>query len=119
MLPSEIEESVLQALDEGHEPTIESYAEFAAGHIDMGALTEALCLAIIGTDYSAWVSVMAVAAQNAPAMADALESIEAHIDRQRAAFIESRALKLSDEAEHNAQLLAELNAELNRGACGE
>lgn len=114
---TKIEQSLHEAIDAGDTDTLERYAEHAAE--SMNPLTEALCLAIIGTDYSAWVSVMAVAAQKAPALADALESIEKHINRQRAAFIESRALKLSDEAEHNAQLLAELNAELNRGACDE
>ena len=58
---------------------------------------------------------MAVASQKAPALADALESIEQHIDRNRAAFIESRASKLDDLSEHDKQCLAELQAELNRG----
>lgn len=114
---SEIETSVHEAIDSGDHDTLERYAEHVAE--SMNPLTEALCLAIIGMDFRAWASVIAVSAQKAPALADALESIERHIDRQRAAFIESRALKLSDEAEHNSQLLAELNAELNRGACDE
>lgn len=109
---ADIESSLHEAIDNGDPDTLEYYAE----HIveSMNPLAEALCLAIIGMDFRAWASVLAVAAQKSPALADALESIERHIDRQRAAFIESRANKLSDEAEHNAQMLAELNAELNR-----
>lgn len=116
---SEIETSVHEAIDAGDADALDYYAEHVAE--SMNPLTEALCLAIIGTDYSAWASVMAVAAQKAPALADALESIERHIDndKQLEAFIERRARRLSDEAEHNAQLLAELNAELNRGTCSE
>lgn len=110
---AEIEQSLHEAIDSGDTDTLEYYAEHVAE--SMNPLTEALCLAIIRTDYSAWASVMAVASQKAPALADALESIERHIDRQRAAFIEHRASKLSDEAEHNAQMLSELNAELSRG----
>ena len=113
MTLAEIEQSVHEALDAGDHDTLALYAEHAAE--SMNPLVEALCLAVIGTDYRAWSSVMAVASQKAPALADSLESIERHIDRNRAAFIESRASKLADEAEHNAQCLAELQAELNRG----
>lgn len=113
MTLNEIETSVHEAIDAGDANTLEHYAEHVAESIN--PLTEALCLAIIGMDFRAWASVMAAASQKSPALADALESIERHIDRQRAAFIERRARRLSDEAEHNAQLLAELNAELSRG----
>lgn len=111
---AKIEQSLHEAIDAGDTDTLEHYAEHVAE--SMNPLTEALCLAIIGMDFRAWASVMAVAAQKAPALADALESIEKHIDKQRAAFIERRSRRLSDEAEHNAQMLAELQAELNRGA---
>ena len=110
---AEIEQSVHGSIDAGDPTTLALYAEHAAE--TMTPLVEALCLAIIRTDFRAWASVMAVAAQKSPALADALESIERHIDKQRASFIEARASKLSDEAEHNAQCLAELQAELNRG----
>lgn len=114
MTLADIESSIHESIDSGDPDTLEHYAEHVAE--SMNPLTEALCLAIIGTNYGAWTSVMAVAAQKAPAMADALESIEEHIDRQRASFIEARARSIADAAEHNAQLLAELNAELNREA---
>lgn len=110
---AEIEQSLHEAIDAGDTDTLEHYAEHVAE--SMNPLTEALCLAIIGSDYSAWTSVMAVAAQKAPALADALESIDAHIDRQRASFIEARARNIADAAEHNSQMLAELNDELNAG----
>lgn len=114
---AKIEQSLHEAIDAGDTDTLEYYAEHVAE--SMNPLTEALCLAIIGTDYIAWASVMAVASQKAPALADALESIERHIDRQRAVFIEARARNIADAAEHDAQCLAELQAELNRGAYDE
>lgn len=110
---AEIESSVHEAIDAGDPDTIEMYAEHVAE--SMNPLVEALCLAIIGMDFRAWASVMAVAAQKSTALADALESIEAHCDRQRASFIEARARNLADAAEHHAQMLAELNGELNAG----
>lgn len=110
---AEIETSVHEAIDAGDADTLEYYAEHAAE--SMNPLTEALCLAIIGMDFRAWERVMALTDQWDPALADALKAIEAHIDRQRAGFIESRARSLADAAEHNAQCLAELQAELNRG----
>ena len=113
MTLAEIEQSVHESIDAGDPDTMALYAEHAAE--SMNPLVEALCLAIIGTDFRAWASLMAVAAQKSPAMADALESIERHIDKQRAAFIEARASKLADLSEHDAQMLAELQAELNRG----
>lgn len=113
MTLADIESSIHESIDSGDPDTLEHYAEHVAE--SMNPLTEALCLAIIGTDYSAWASVMAVASQKAPALADALESIERHIDRQRASFIEARARNIADAAEHDAQMLAQMNAELNRG----
>lgn len=112
MMLSEIEQSLHESIDSGDPDTLALYAEHCAE--SMNPLVEALCLAIIGTDFRAWASVMAVAAQKSPSLADALEAIEAHIDKQRASFIESRASKLDDLSEHDKQCLAELQAELNR-----
>lgn len=113
MILSEIESSVHESIDACDPDTLALYAEHCAE--SMNPLVEALCAAIIGTDYHAWASLMAVASQKAPALADALESIEQHIDRNRAAFIESRARNLADLSEHDKQMLAQLQAELNRG----
>lgn len=113
MTLSEIEQSVHESLDSDDPETLEMYASHCAESLN--ELSEMLCAAIIGTDHRAWASVMAVAAQKATKLADALESIEQHIDRNRAAFIESRASKLADLSEHDKQMLAELQAELNRG----
>lgn len=110
---AKIEQSLHEAIDAGDTDTLEHYAEHVAE--SMNPLTEALCLAIIGTDYSAWNAVLTVLSQKLPDLADALKAIEAHIDRQRASFIESRARNIADAAEHDAQCLAELQAELNRG----
>lgn len=112
MTLNDIESSAHEAIDAGNPETLGLYAEHCAESLN--ELGEMLCLAIISTDHRAWASVMAVAAQTSPALADSLESIEQHIDRQRAAFIEKRARNLADAAEHNAQCLAELQAELNR-----
>ena len=109
---NQIERRLHESIDAGDPDTLELYAEHVAE--SMNPLTEALCLAIIETDRNAWVSVMAVAAQKSPKLADALEAIERHIDKQRAAFIESRARNIQDVAEHNSQCLAELQDELNR-----
>lgn len=114
MTLSDIESSVHEAIDAGDPVTLELYAERCAESLN--ELGELLCAAIIGTDHRAWASVMAAAAQKAPALADALEAVEQHCDRSRAAFIELRALKLADAAEHDKQMLAELQSELNRGA---
>lgn len=111
---AEIEYSVHEALDAGDPDTLEMFAAHCAENL--AELGEVLCAAIIGTDHRAWASVMAVAAQKSPGLADALESIEAHIDRRRASFIESRARNIADAAEHDMQCLAELQAELN-GEC--
>lgn len=112
MTLSEIETSVHASIDAGDSETLGYFAEHCAE--SMNPLVEALCLAIIRTDYHAWASVMAVAAQKSPKLADALEAIEQHCDRSRAAFIEKRAMKLADMSEHDKQCLAELQAELNR-----
>jgi hypothetical protein len=116
MLPSEIEESVLQALDDGHEPTLEQYSEFAAGHIDAGALTEALFLSIIETDREQWTAVLAACLRTgAPELGEALAKIERHIDAQRKPFAAARASGLDDASEHDRHLLADLQRELNSG----
>src|SRR3990172_9101710 len=98
---AEIEQSVHEAIDAGDSETLGYFAEHCAE--SMNPLVEALCLAIIGTDFRAWASLMAVASQKSPDLADALGSIERHIDKQRASFIESRARKLSDLSEHDKQ----------------
>lgn len=116
MLPSEIEESVLQALDERHEPTIEGYAEFAAGHIDMGALTEELCFAVINASLGEWAAVIAGCKRcGAQDMAKALADIERHIEAQRKPFAAARASGIDDQSEHDRHLLADLQRELNSG----
>lgn len=112
---ADIEVSIHEAIDAGDPDTIEMYAAHAAE--SLAELGELLCAAIIGTDHRAWHSVMALAHQKSPALADALEAIEQHCDRQRASFIEARARNLADAAEHNAQCLAELQAELNGEVC--
>lgn len=105
----EIESAVHEALDAGDIDTVERYAEHCAeGLCELG---ESLCLAIIGTDYRAWASILAVVSQKSPALADSLEAIEEHITRQRAAFIEKRAQQIDDQAEHDAMCRAEVNAE--------
>lgn len=110
----QIEEAIHEAIDNGEESAVSAYAEHCAK--ELCGLFEAQCVAIILADYKAWVSVMAVAAQKAPALADALEQIERGIDRQRATFIEKHAQKISDQREHEAQCRAELNIELRRAS---
>lgn len=111
MTLADIEVSIHEAIDGGDPDTVEYYAAHCAESLN--ELGELLCAAIIGTDFRAWASVMAVAAQKSPALADAFESIEAHIDRQRASFIEARARNIADAAEHSMQMLTELNTELS------
>lgn len=114
MTIQEIEQSVHEAIDAGDSNTLELYAEHCAE--SLAELGESLCLAVIEMDRPQWLAVMSVASQKAPKLADALEAIEEHITRERAAFIESRALKISDEAEHDAMCRAELNRELRRAS---
>lgn len=116
MTPAQIESAVLDALDEGHEPTLEAYAEFAAGHIDAGALTEALCLAIIETEFKQWGDVMAACLRSdAAKIGEALAKIEGHIEAQRKPFAAARASGIDDQSEHDRHLLADLQRELNQG----
>lgn len=115
MTLGEIEESVLQALDEGHEPTTVTYAEFAADHIDMGALTEELCLAIIETDSIAWMKAASVFLMHAPELGEALAKIQRHIEDQRKPFAAAQASGIDDQSEHDRNLLADLEWELNQG----
>lgn len=115
MTPAEIEASVLQALDEGHEPTLEAYAEHCAGHIDMGALTDDLCLAIIKINSRLWMQALIDSLRYSPGLADALHAIERHIDSQRKPFAAARASGLDDASEHDQHLLADLQRELNSG----
>ncbi|MFP5419909.1 MAG: hypothetical protein ACLGID_00380 [Gammaproteobacteria bacterium] len=110
----QIEQSLHEAIDAGESETLELYAEHCAESLN--ELGESLCLAVIGMGHPAWLAVMAVASQRAPKLADALESIEEHISRQRASFIEARALNISDAAEHDAMCRAELNSELRRAS---
>jgi hypothetical protein len=110
----EIKQSIREALDADDTETHELYAVHCAERLN--ELGETLCLAIKRTDLRAWQSLMAVAAQKAPALADALEAIEEHITRQRATFIEQRAQNLADQAEHEAQQLADLNEEFRRAS---
>lgn len=114
MTPSQIEASVLEALDAGDEPTLELYAEFAAGHIDMGAMSEALCLAVIKCDSISWMRVRSIFLVHAPELGAALGEIEAHIEYQRQPFAAARASGLDDASEHDRHLLADLQRELNR-----
>lgn len=113
MTPSQIEASVLEALDAGDEPTLELYAEFAAGHIDMVALSEALCLAVIKCGGVEWQRLMSVCYGNYPALGVALDKIERHIDAQRQPFAAARASGIDDMNEHDKHLLADLERELN------
>lgn len=110
----QIESSVHEAIDAGDTETVEAYAEHCGQSLN--ELGELLCLEIINVDAPRWASVMAVAAQKAPGLADALEKIEEHITRQRAAFIEQRAQAIDDAAEHDAMCRAELNSELRRAS---
>lgn len=110
---AEIESSVHEAIDAGDPDTLEMYSVHCAEKLN--ELGEILCAAIIATDYLSWASTVAVASQKSPALAEALEAIEQHCDRSRAAFIEARARNLADAEEHNSQMLAELNDELNAG----
>lgn len=110
----QIEQGLHEAIDAGDSETLELYAEHCAESLN--ELGESLCLAVIGMGHPAWLAVMAVASQRAPKLADALESIEEHISRQRAGFIEALALKISDEAEHDAMCRADLDRELRRAS---
>lgn len=110
----EIEQSIHEAIDAGDSDTLDAYAEHCAESLN--ELGELACRAVIGTGYPAWLSIMAVASQKSPALAGALEAIEEHITRQRAVFIEQRAQSLADQAEHEAQQLADLNEEFRRAS---
>lgn len=111
MTLSDIESSIHESIDSGDSDTLEMYAAHAAESLN--ELGELLCLAIISTNHVDWSDIISVAKRREPALADALEAIEQHIDRKRASFIESRARNIADAAEHNAQCSAELQAELN------
>lgn len=110
----QIEQGLHEAIDAGDSDALEQYAEHCAQNLN--ELGELLCLAVIGMGHPAWLAVMAVASQRAPKLADALESIEEHITRQRAGFIEARAQKISDAAEHDAMCRADLDRELRRAS---
>ena len=112
MTIADIESSVHEAIDAGDPDTLEFYASHCAESLN--ELGELLCLAIINTNHVDWSDIISVAARRDPCLAHALTAIEWHIDRDRASFIETRARNIADEAEHNSQMLAELNAELNR-----
>lgn len=114
MTLAEIEEAVLQALDEGHEPTLEAYAEFAAVHIDMGAPIEALCLAIIKADREQWTTVLAACLRTgAVELGESLAIINGRIEEQRKPFAAARASGIDDMNEHDRNLLADLQRELS------
>lgn len=109
---AEIESKVHAAIDAEDAPTIEAYAEHCAERIgDIGVL---LCMAVIGAEHSGWSSVMAVAAQKEPDLADALEKLEDHITRERAAFTELYAQKIDDDNEAYQLAKAELDRECKR-----
>lgn len=113
MIPKQIEASVLEALDAGDEPTLEAYAEFAAGHIDMSALSEALCLAVIDANRMEWQAIMSACLRHSPDIGEALAKIERHIDAQLQPFAAARASGIDDLNEHDKHLLADLQRELN------
>jgi len=113
MTLAEIEGAVTVALDEGHEPTLEAYAEYVAA--DMNPLIESLCLAVIETGREDWQKVMCSCLRHAPELGEALAKIERHIEAQRKPFVSSKAQRIDDDAEYNALLLADLNRELNQG----
>jgi hypothetical protein len=113
MTLAEIEEAVTVALDEGHEPTLEAYAEYVAA--DMNPLIEAMCLAVIECSRNEWQQVLAACLRFTPDLGEALAKIERHIEAQRKPFVSSKAQKIDDDAEYNALLLADLNRELNQG----
>lgn len=114
MTPKQIETSVLEALDAGDEPTLELYAEFAAGHIDMNALTESLCLAIINASHGEWAAILGGCMRcGAQDVAEALSDIERHIESKRKPFAAARASGIDDASEHDRHLLADLQRELN------
>jgi hypothetical protein len=114
MTLAEIEGAVTVALDEGHEPTLEAYAEYVAA--DMNPLIEALCLAVIECSRNEWQQVIAACLKaGAPDLGEALAKIERHIEAQRKPFVSSKAQKIDDDCEYNALLLADLNRELNQG----
>lgn len=103
-----------KALDAGDSDTVELYAEHCAQ--ELNELGEELCAAVIHADGIAWAAVMAVAAQSAPGLADALEKIEEHVRREQDAFEDKRAAAQMDEAEHDAQCRAELDLILRRAS---
>lgn len=113
MTLSDIETSVHESIDSGDPDTLEFYAVHCAE--GLAELGELLCLSIINTNHVDWSDIISVAARREPALASALEAIEQHCDRQRAAFIEQRARNIQDVADHNAICLAELQAELDGG----
>lgn len=114
MTLADLEQQIHDAIEAGDSETLELYAEYSAEQLN--ELGETLCLAVIAADFRAWASVMAVAAQKLPALASALEAIEEHITRSRAAFIEQLAQKRADEIEHSAQCRGELNHEFRRAS---
>ena len=110
----QIEQGLHEAIDAGDSETLELYAEHCAESLN--ELGESLCLAVIGINHVDWSDLISVASRRAPKLADALEAIEEHITRQRAGFIEARAQKISDAAEHDAMCRADLNRELRRAS---
>lgn len=113
MTLAEIEDAVTLALDEGHEPTLEAYAEYVAA--DMNPLIEALCLAVIKCDSVAWMKLMSGFLMHAPELGEAFANVERHIAGRRKPFVSNKAQLIDDDAEYNALLLADLNRELNQG----
>ncbi|WP_324731010.1 hypothetical protein [Pseudomonas paeninsulae] len=97
---NELEQHIHDAIEAGDRDTLELYAEYAAERLN--ELGEVLCLAVIRQDLAA--------------LARAVEVIEHHVDRSRAAFTGALALKRMGQVEHEAQCRAELNVELRRSA---
>lgn len=112
MTLADFKTAALKAIDEGHEPTLEAYAEYAAAHVDMSKLTEALCLAIIDADGIAWREVLSACLRSSPQIGNALANIQIHIDAQLQPFAEWKAACIDDDAEHNRMLLADLERDL-------
>lgn len=112
MTLADFKTAVLKAIDEGHEPTIEAYAEYAAAHVDMSKLTEALCLAVIEADGIAWREILLTCLRSSHGIGNALANIQLHIDAQLQPFAEWKAACIDDDAEHNRMMLADLEREL-------
>lgn len=101
------EQSIHDLLEADDPDTLADFADFAAGEIDDKHVA-ALLLAILQSgNHTRWSFLLATVRQYAPDLADAIDTLENALERQRAKFIESEARELLAQADLSNEVAAE------------